>query len=334
MNDTLACYCHGTRLLTDHGEVAVERLAIGDRVITANGTARPIDWIGRYHIDACDYSEPDNVQPIVMRANAIAEGMPHRDLRLSPDHAVLFDDVLIPVKLLVNGASIQRETLCHSVTYYHVELDTHDILLAEAVPAESYLDTGNRGIYENAGASAAAPAPDSGQRQREAESCRRFVDDAPSVEPFWRHLADRAVALGFDLPVEVKTTADPDLRVVLGGRTIKPVDIGSGSYTFLLTGDLDAVRLLSRAARPCDVRPWVEDHRRLGVMVSQLTLKRGTAVEVVPLDHPHLSQGWWDVEHAGSALRRWTNGDAVLPLAGEGPAVLEVTVAGCLDYPA
>lgn len=325
-------YCLGTRLLTDHGDVAVEQLSIGDRVVTVSGVVRPIGWIGRYDVDPSRHPEPESVQPILIRTNAVAEGMPHRDLRVSPDHAVLLGDVLVPVKLLVNGASIQREAQCRTVTYYHVELDTHDILLAEALPAESYLDTGNRGVFENAGAT--SQDPDRGQRQREAESCRRFVADAATVEPFWRHLADRAAALGFDMPAEVETTVDPGLHVVLGERTIEPIDTGSGGYTFLLTGGFGSVRLLSRAVRPCDMRPWVEDHRRLGVMVSHVTLKRGDAVEVVPLDHPRLSRGWWDVEHDGSELRRWTDGDAELPLSGEGPAVLEVTVAGRLDYPA
>ena len=93
------------------------------------------------------------------------------------------------------------------------------------------------------------------------------------------------------------------------------------------------VWLVSRAARPSDAQPWIEDRRRLGVMVARLTLRRGAAVAPIPLDHPQLAQGWWGVERGRATLRRWTDGNAVIALSGDGPAMLEVQVAGGLDYP-
>jgi hypothetical protein len=68
-------------------------------------------------------------------------------------------------------------------------------------------------------------------------------------------------------------------------------------------------------------------------MVSRLTLKSGAHVTVIPLDDPRLSRGWWDVERDHATLWRWTKGVAVVPLSGEAPVVLEVVVAGSLDYP-
>ncbi len=65
--------------------------------------------------------------------------------------------MLIPARLLVNGASIVQETGFDTVTYFHVELAEHAILLAEALEAESYLDTGNRAMFENAGTGLCAP---------------------------------------------------------------------------------------------------------------------------------------------------------------------------------
>ena len=78
--------------------------------------------------------------------------MPNRELRVSPDHAIAIDNRLIPARLLMNGATIMRDEHVTAVTYFHIETDQHSILLAENAPAESYLDTGNRGIFENGGA--------------------------------------------------------------------------------------------------------------------------------------------------------------------------------------
>lgn len=333
---TAACFCPGTLIRTTAGEVAIEHLAPGDLVQTADGATRPIRWIGRRRLDLRRHPEPDQAQPIRIRADAFADGVPRRDLLLSPDHAVLWRDALVPVRLLVNGASIIREDSCHRVTYYHLELDTHDILLAENLPAESYLDTGNRGLFENADAPLILhPDFESGQERRVAESCRPFADTPTLVEPIWRRLAARAVALGFALPPDAPTTRDPNLCVIIDSRVFKPVAIEGATLIFVLPRSDRTLRLVSRSARPCDTCPRVEDRRRLGVMLSRLTVSRDGSAEPIPLDHPDLAEGWWAVERDGTSMWRWTNGDATLivPGADRRPVVLTATVSGTVDYP-
>jgi hypothetical protein len=73
------------------------------------------------------------------------------------------------------------------------------------------------------------------------------------------------------------------------------------------------------------VRPWLDDRRCLGVYVERIVLRSTTEVRDVPIDHPSLSQGWWAAERNGTAMRRWTNGEAVLPLPPfHGPTMLEI----------
>jgi hypothetical protein len=343
---SFACFAAGTRIQTGTGEVPVEALHVGQEVIVVQAgepLSRPIKWIGWRSLDIAAHPAPELVCPVRIRRGAFAEGVPRRDLLLSPDHAVCVDDVLIPVRLLVNGATIAQDMSQHRIRYYHVELHTHGVILAEGLPTESYLDTGNRGTFENADAPLILhPDFDGGQARRIAQSCRPFVDDAAIVEPIWRRLAARIAMLGLSPPAAMATTSDPGLHLVIDGRAIHPASAAAGRYTFVLPTVDGTVQLVSRAARPCELRPWVEDRRRLGIMVSRLTLRRGAELEAIPLDHPHLSDGWWSVERDGAALWRWTDGNAsirlavetlsVEVLAVEAPGLLEVVLAGGLDY--
>jgi Hint domain len=140
------CFRAGTRIMTGCGEVPVEALRVGDRVITAGGDQRPVRLIGSRRIDCRRHPRPDTVMPIRIAAHAFGHGLPGRDLFLSPDHAIFAEGVLIPVRHLINGRTITR-IMVDSVTYHHVELDEHDVLLAEGMPAESYLDTGARDAF-------------------------------------------------------------------------------------------------------------------------------------------------------------------------------------------
>ena len=145
-----ACFAAGTRLETADGDVAVEALRVGDRLRTRDGGLAPVRWIGRRHIDCRRHPKPGDVWPVRIRAGAFGAGVPRRDLYLSPDHAVLVDEALIPIRLLVNGAGIASVPVAE-VTYFHVELPLHDVVLAEGLAAESYLDVGDRADFEGGG---------------------------------------------------------------------------------------------------------------------------------------------------------------------------------------
>jgi hypothetical protein len=148
----LECFVAGALLGTPKGERLVEDLAVGDLVLTIDGAAVPIRWIGRRMLRPDRHPRPVEVRPVRIVAHAFGHDLPRRDLLLSPGHGVFIQDEagerLIPALYLVNGRTIIQEAVA-SVDYIHIELDRHDILLVEGLAAESYLDVGNRAEFEN-----------------------------------------------------------------------------------------------------------------------------------------------------------------------------------------
>jgi ELWxxDGT repeat protein len=142
------CFREGTRIRTPDGDVAIEELAIGDAVLTYEGAARPIRWIGHRRVDCRYHPRPEAERPVRIRRGAFGDGMPQADLFLSPDHAVYAESALVPVKYLIDGDAIEQ-IAADEVTYFHIELDTHDVVLAEGLPAETWLDTGMRDHFDN-----------------------------------------------------------------------------------------------------------------------------------------------------------------------------------------
>jgi hypothetical protein len=134
--------------MTDRGPVPIEALRVGDTVMAHFAGPSRIVWIGRRQVDCRRHAEPAKVWPIRIRAHAFGGGMPERDLFVSPDHALYLHHALIPARLLIDGEAITQVPVEH-VAYHHVELVRHDLLLAEGLLAESYLDIGDRSTFDN-----------------------------------------------------------------------------------------------------------------------------------------------------------------------------------------
>ena len=336
--EAVVCYARGTMIRTPDGELPVEKLRPGKQVITlADGEEIPqtVIWLGHRRISLTGHPRPETVAPIRIRRDVYAHGVPHRDLVVSPDHAIFLDGKLICARQLVNGTTIRQELDWTAVDYYHVELDQHAILLAEGLPAESYIDTGNSGFFANSDAPLVLHpdlTDEADYPTREAGSCAPFVWDEASVQPVWQRLADRAAVIGRPVPQRV-TTTDAALRLLSNRRTIKPVFSDSDRAIFVLPRGASEVQLLSRAQSPTEARPWLEDRRRLGVRVKRVVLRGVDDLREVPVDHPDLTRGWWGVERDGQIMSRWTDGEAVLPLpAMSGHVVLEIHLAGSMIY--
>jgi hypothetical protein len=307
-----ACYAAGTRIATARGEVPVEALRPGDRVVSAFGGTAPVVWLGHRRLDCRRHPKLRDVWPVRVRAGAFAPGRPRRDLLLSPDHALFIDEVLIPVRHLINATTVVQERV-NAIDYWHVELPAHDVILAEGTPAESYLDTGNRAAFDNGGTEVQLHA-DFALRVWDAEACAGLVVSGPRLVAVRGRLLARAAALGYRL------TTDAEPRLVADGRLITPMR-GDGGVRFGLATTPQRLLLISRSAVPAEVMPASDDHRRLGICVTRLVLDG----REIGLDDPRLSRGW----HAAEPGFRWTDGAAHLPPA----RTVSVTPLALLHYP-
>ena len=289
------CFLPGSLIRTPHGEVPVETLRPGDDVVTWQGAVRPVTWIGRGRVLATR-GRRSAATPVVISKGALGDNMPYRDLRVTMAHGFLFDGVLIPAQYLVNHRSIRWDDHAQEVELYHVELETHDVLIANGAPAESYRDDGNRWLFQNA-------------NERWSEEARPagwpVVTGGPIVDAVWSRLLARAGGRP-GLPL----TTDPDVHLLVDGRRIDPAGRGEGSVTFRLQNGFATLRLASRSAAPSELG-LTRDPRQLGVALRRMVVWAGQHVRVCEADDGRLGHGFHDYEPDEGL--RWTNGDALLP---------------------
>jgi hypothetical protein len=157
----------------------VDDLVPGDLVHAHFAGLVPVRWIGRRQVACSRHPDPRKVWPVRVAAGAFGVGMPNRDLLLSPNHGVFVRGSLIPVHCLINDVSIVQMPV-DEVTYFHVELAQHDLLLAEGVLAESYLDVGDRSNFTNGGARLTLH-PDLGSRSPDVAAVWETLGCAPLI---------------------------------------------------------------------------------------------------------------------------------------------------------
>ncbi len=150
-SDHAHCFVAGTLIATPEGEVAVETLEIGDTVLTADGGTTAVKWIGRQCIQH-RFMLNERLEPVCIRAGALGGGLPRRDLTVSADHGMILDGLVINASALVNHDTVDfvpSADLPAPFTYYHIETENHEVVLAEGAPAETFLDAAGRTVFDN-----------------------------------------------------------------------------------------------------------------------------------------------------------------------------------------
>jgi hypothetical protein len=289
-------------------------------VMTLSGEAKPIKWIGHRVYGGRFVARNRILLPILIRRDALADGLPRCDLYVSPQHAMFLNDVLVPAELLLNGASIVRHETTSDIEYFHIELDEHDVIFAEGAPAETFVDCDNRNMFHN------------------AQEFDRLYPDAEGLT--WDFCApriaggDELARIRFEMDSRLEmfgftTSFDPDLQLMVNGRPVAAEHTNGNVYRFRLDEAPGDVRIVSRSSIPAEIDVSSIDIRQLGVNVSRIILENDSLCIVVGHNNPSLVDGF----HEAEVTHRWTDGDARIPVkllkCFEGHVTIDVEV---LDF--
>jgi hypothetical protein len=294
--ELVACFLPGTQIATLSGDIPVERLVVGDQVRTASGGVQPIVWIGVGRVLATP-GRRNAATPVTVSKGALGDNIPNRDLRLTKGHSLYLDGILIPVEFLVNHRSIFWDDRAQEVTIYHVELASHDILIADGAPAESYRDDGNRWLFQNA---------NTGWHLPPKSPCAPVLTGGLKVDAIWRRLLDRSGPRP-----GMPTTDDPDLHLMIDGQRVDPEARSDGRYVFRVPSGSVTARIISRIGVPQELGV-ARDPRQLGVAIRRISTRKGAKVSMVDGSDPLLTEGFHPFETDNGF--RWTNGNALLPM--------------------
>jgi hypothetical protein len=142
------CFTPGTRIATARGEVAVEALNVGDRIITRDNGLQEIRWIGCCAYSSEDFEAAAHLRPIRICKGALGNDLPERDMMVSPNHRILVSndktalyfeesEVLVAAKHLTGITGFYAVSDVQT-TFIHLMLDSHEVVLSDGTWTESF----------------------------------------------------------------------------------------------------------------------------------------------------------------------------------------------------
>lgn len=189
VGEIVICFAPGTRIATPAGNCAVEDLQIGDPVLTTDGRKVPVKWLGRKTVHKLRAGS--KMEPVRIRAGALSNGVPHTDLVVTGDHGMIIDELVVNASALVNGTKIDWVPLADlpdEVTYYHVETEAHDEILANGAPAETFVDYLDRQNFDNH------------QEYLDRYGCERLIPEMNRTRVSCQRLLPRHLRERFSIP--------------------------------------------------------------------------------------------------------------------------------------
>ncbi|NVN38553.1 Hint domain-containing protein [Komagataeibacter swingsii] len=327
---TLVCFLSGSMIKAPTGDVAVENIQIGDTIVTLDWQnnieiTRKVIWTGKAHARIHPNLPDDEAgYPVRILKNAIADGVPYKDMLITAEHCLFFEGNFVPVRMLVNGRSIFYDKSISHYTYYHIETEQHSVIQADGMLTESYLDTGNRQAFKQ-----------SGNVVRLGNTVQTWEDNSavplnvlPTfVEPLYRNIEARGEKLGFPISSQAAILSDDaDLHLMTEtGVIIRKMREANGYAFFMIPPGVETVHILSRTSRPSDtIGPYIDDRRELGVLIKDIKLFEGSIARPIST---HLAEeapaGWYDGWYAPANVPcRWTDGQATLHLGQRHPTLM------------
>ncbi|MCQ9156418.1 Hint domain-containing protein [Acidomonas methanolica] len=319
-----ACFLPGTLIRTPDGDRPIEEMRVGDVVLVCDAQqsdvaiSREVIWVGQKSVAVRpDLPDDESGYPVRVLKDAIADGVPYKDMLITAEHCLFFDGKFVPARMLVNGSSVFYDKSITSYDYYHIETQEHSIITADGVLTESYLDTGNRRVFQQSG-KVVAFTPSRNLTWDDAGAPLDVSRDF--VEPLFRQIEARAAQAGLESRATAPTLTDKaNLHLVADtGAIIRQAREHDGRVMFMIPSGVNSVRIVSNASRPCDViGPFVDDRRSFGVAIGEIMMFESNRTHTVKI---HLTEkeldGWNAMEWDDT---RWTSGNALLPLGGRLP---------------
>lgn len=334
--ELIVCFLPGTHITTPHGTVPVENITMGDDVtvfVDGQPTTDTVKWAGQATCTIrADLTDDEAGYPVRILKDAISNGVPSQDLLVTADHCLFFDGNFIPARMLVNGRSIFFDKSFTSYEYYHIETKKHSVIMANGMLTESYLDTGNRSAFRHQNIAFIGHKP-----KNWATDAAAPLNTSPDVvKPQFDAIAQRAINNNVaSQTLAPRLTQDANIALITDtGLTLHKLRETNGHMIFMLPGDVQSVRIVSRASRPCDiVGAFWDDRRSIGVGVGNISLFEWNKRTAITTHHTDANlDGWNNLED--NSDKRWTTGNAFLPLNRQNPedqAILSLDIQ-TVDY--
>ncbi|MDI2112660.1 Hint domain-containing protein [Commensalibacter nepenthis] len=295
----IPCFLEGSEIQTVNGWKKVEEICIYDKIITYfNGkeVIKSVIWVGKTLLT------PINNTIVCIKKNSLGDNLPYKDLYITPEHCLFFDNYFIPARMLVNNRTICNRVI-NNKFIYHIQLENHSVINSNGIQTESFLNTGHS---------------DFTKENNQPIKIEQWATDAAFplntkrsfVENIYKKIEDRAVKL--DIKAEKQphhTTTDANIHFINEQDQKIPFIKHDHKMILYIPPNTQNITIKSKSFRPSEiVGPFVDDRRKLGVLVGNILhiTKQGSK----KIEINQNCSDW----HTSNSNLKWTNGKSSIKI--------------------